>query len=272
VSYQYTNRNGDPVNASDGVTGLENSSPSPCITCFLSENPRICRSRLHSLFSITIRLVNKEYFCYNTESSNSVFCFLGNFEVRLTVDQVSGATMKKESVPLSNVEHAARIFSEYGDFILAVIRYQCGDHAQADDLLQDFFLSLVSKPVPADIRNVKGYLYRAITNDIVDAARRVQKYRALMHKYAESVDYAVNKNTPENALVETEEMNKTLKLIERCLPHSEAQAITLRYRENCDIQEISKKMRINNRSVSKYISAGLRKIRRFWPIKQGNLE
>jgi RNA polymerase sigma factor (sigma-70 family) len=298
VWYWHSNPNGGQVKTSEAVTGMENSPPSPCITRFLSENPyirrfdfdsplpeelrsppfpprisrqlMICRSRLDSLFSITIRLANKQYFGYNTETSKSVLCFSGNFEVRSTVDQMSGTTMKKESVPLSNVERAAQTFCEYGDFILAVIHYQSGNHVQADDLLQDFFLSLVSKPVPSGIQNVKGYLYRAITNDIADAARRVKKYRALMHKYAESLDYSVNKSTPENALIETEEMNKTFKLIEGYLPRSQAQAITFRYRDNCDIKEVSKKMRINHRSVSKYISAGLRKIRRFWPIKQGN--
>ena len=47
----------------------------------------------------------------------------------------------KESERLNNVERAAQIFSEYGDFILAVIHYQTSNHAQADDLFQDFFLS-----------------------------------------------------------------------------------------------------------------------------------
>ncbi|MHC4792547.1 MAG: RNA polymerase sigma factor, partial [Planctomycetota bacterium] len=75
------------------------------------------------------------------------------------------ASIKKDGVP-SNVNHAAKIFSEYGDFIRGVIRYQVGNDAQADDLFQDFFLSLVSRPVPADIQNIKKYLYRAITNDI----------------------------------------------------------------------------------------------------------
>ena len=294
--YWHSNRNGGQVKTSEGVPGMGNSSF--CMPCFLSENPHISRfdsdspvsenlrnppvlprisrqlvirrSRLDSLFTIPIRLVNKEYFCYNAATSKSVVPFLGNSEGRLRVDQMSGARIKKESVPLSNIERAAQIFSEYGDFILAVIHYQSGNHVQADDLLQDFFLSLVSKPVPSGIQNVKGYLYRAITNDIVDAARRVKKYRALMHKYAESIDNSVNKNAPINALIETEQMKKTFKLIEGCLPRSEAQAITFRYKDNCDIKDISEKMRINHRSVSKYISAGLRKVRRFWPTKQGN--
>lgn len=178
-------------------------------------------------------------------------------------------SVKKSSAP-SNVDRAAEIFSKYGDFILAVIRYQVGNDVQADDLFQDFFLSLVSRPIPTGIQNIKSYLYRAITNDIVDAARRVQKYQARMHKYAECLDYSINKNTLENALIRKEEINKMFKLIEGRLPHSEARAITFRFRNNFNIKEVAKKMHVNNRTVSRYISVGLSKVRQFFSVKKGD--
>ena len=178
------------------------------------------------------------------------------------------ARVKKKSVLPSNVERAAEIFSEYGDFIRAVIRYQVSNDAQADDLFQDFFLSLVSRPIPARIQNIKSYLYRAITNDIVDAARRVEKYRTRMRKYAECLDFSINKNTPENALINKEEINKMFKLIEGRLPHSEAQAIKWRYIYNLNIKEIAEKMCVNTRTVSRYICEGLSKIRQFFSVKK----
>jgi RNA polymerase sigma factor (sigma-70 family) len=178
--------------------------------------------------------------------------------------------VKKESVPPDNVARSAEIFSEYGDFIRAVIRYQVSNDAQADDLFQNFFLSLVSRPIPAGIHNVKGYLYKAITNDVVDAARRVEKYKTRMNKYAECFNYSVNKNGPENALIEVEQTNKMFKLIEGRLRRSEAQAITLRYRNSYNIEEAAKKMHVNNRTISRYISAGLSKVRQFLTLKQGD--
>jgi RNA polymerase sigma factor (sigma-70 family) len=180
------------------------------------------------------------------------------------------ARVKKESVPQGNVARAAEIFSKYGDFIRAVIYYHVKNDAQADDLFQDFFLSLVSKPIPADIQNVKGYLYKAITNDIVDAVRRVEKYKTRMDKYAECFNYSVNNNRPENAFVETEQTNKMFRLIEGWLRHSEAQAITLRYRNSYNIKEVAKKMHVNNRTISRYISAGLSKVRQFLTVKRGD--
>jgi RNA polymerase sigma factor (sigma-70 family) len=174
------------------------------------------------------------------------------------------ARVKKESVPPGNVARAAEIFSKYGDFIRTVIYYRVKNDAQANDLFQDFFLSLVSRPLPAGIRNVKSYLYRAITNDIVDAVRRVEKYKTRMDKYAECFNYSVNKNGPENAL------NEMFRLIEGRLRHSEAQAITLRYRNSYNIKEVAKKMHVNNRTISRYISAGLSKVRQFLTVKRGD--
>jgi RNA polymerase sigma factor (sigma-70 family) len=230
----------------------------------------IRRSKLDSLSTIPVPLVNNEYLCYNTVTSKSVVPFLDDFKGHLRVGRMSMASIKKEFVPLSNVERATEIFSEYGDFILGVIRYQASNHALADDLFQDFFLSLVSKPIPQNIQNVKSYLYRAITNDIADAARRVEKYRARMHKYAECLNYSINKSNPEDALIEIEQINKMFKLIEGCLPHSEAQAIALRYRHNYSIKEVAEKIHVNRRSVSRYISAGLSKLRQFLTVKQGD--
>jgi len=175
--------------------------------------------------------------------------------------------VKKSSAP-SNVDRAAEIFSKYEDFILAVIRYRVGNDGQADDLFQDLFLSLVSKPIPPCIQNIKSYLYRAIINDIVDAARRVENYKTLMHKYFEYFDYSINKNTPENALIEKEELDKMLALIQGRLPRSEARAITLRFRDNFSIKEIAKKMHVNSRTASRYISAGLSKVRHFVNTKK----
>ena len=179
------------------------------------------------------------------------------------------ARAKKEPVLTGNVARAAEIFSEYGDFIRTVIYYHVENNAQADDLFQDFFLSLVSKPIPANIQNVKGYLYKAITNDIVDAVRRVEKYKTRMNKYAERLNYSVNNNRPENAFIETEQTNKMFRLIEGWLRHSEAQAITLRYRNSYNIKEAAKKMHVNNRTISRYISAGLSKVRQFLIVKRG---
>jgi RNA polymerase sigma factor (sigma-70 family) len=178
--------------------------------------------------------------------------------------------VKEKFVPSENVARAAEVFSEYGDFIRAVIRYKVKNEDWASDLFQDFFLSLVSKPIPAGVQNVRSYLYKAITNDIADGTRRVEQYKNRINKYAERLNFFINKSTPENALIEKEEIDRIFKLIEGWLRRSEAQAVSLRYRNGYNIKEVAKKMHVNNRTVSRYISTGLSKIRQSLPVKQGD--
>ena len=163
---------------------------------------------------------------------------------------------------ITSVNNATNVFAEYGDFIRKVIRYQAKNEIQAEDLFQNFYLSLIARPVPPGIQNIKSYLYRAITNDIIDATRRVEKYQNLVLKYAERTDRFTHKKTPEKSSIDLEEKSQIFELIEMRLPGSEAQAISLRYKNNDNIKEIAKKMDVGSGSVRRYISVGLGKIRR----------
>jgi RNA polymerase sigma factor (sigma-70 family) len=182
---------------------------------------------------------------------------------------VSSTDGKEVSNVMNNTARAAEIFSLHGDFIRAVIRYRIGDEALVDDLYQDFFLSLVSRPIPPDVRNVKNYLYRAIINDSFDAVRRVEQYQNRIQRYAKRIENPINKNHPENALIETEETEKMFKAVERFLSSSESQAVTLRLKNDSSIGEVAKQMAVNKRSVSRYISVGLKKLRQVVLKKEG---
>ncbi len=175
--------------------------------------------------------------------------------------------LPKGSKCRNNVGLAAEIFAEYGGFIHMVIFSQVKNKARIDDIFQDFFLSLVHKPVPQNVKNIKGYLYRAITNDIIDATRRVNRYSYHMHKYHEYPNHSINKKTPENAFINVEETNKMFGLIRRRLTNSQYQAMALRYRTDHSIKEVAEKMGVKSTSVSRYLSIGLKKIRQSLKLK-----
>jgi RNA polymerase sigma factor (sigma-70 family) len=166
-----------------------------------------------------------------------------------------------------SVDTAHNVFAEYGNFIQAVIRSRVKNKAEADDTFQNFFLSLVHKPVPEGVRDIRGYLYKAIINDIVDAARRVERYQALVHRYSEQLNFSANTISPENALTIREETDKVLGLISERLRKSEFQAITLRYSNCTDINEVAEKMGVNSGTVRRYVSVGLAKVRKFLTAK-----
>ena len=160
------------------------------------------------------------------------------------------------------VQRAVAIFSEYGDFILAVLRFQAHDRSWQEDLFQEFFLTLIRKPVPADVRNIKGYLYRAIVNHILDSVRARDNYRRAMKKYAKRARIPINSRLAANVLIaDTEERNAAIASLARHLQEREAQAFVLRYRDNFSIGEIAARMGVNVRTVSRYLSESLRRLR-----------
>jgi RNA polymerase sigma factor (sigma-70 family) len=160
------------------------------------------------------------------------------------------------------VRKAAELFAAHGSFIRAVIRFQAKNQFREDDFYQEFFLSLIRKPMPADVRNVKGYLYRAITNDVVDFTRRQGSRQHCFAEYAQVIRISINKSTPEDAMMLHDERESAFRCLTRQLRQREAEAVTLRYRDNCSIAEIASRMGVDKRTVSRYLSAGLRQLRR----------
>ena len=172
---------------------------------------------------------------------------------------------------IDRVNAAARIFEEHGDFIRAVIRFKAGNKVQVDDIVQDFFLTLVQKPLPPDVRDTRSYLYKVITHSVFDAVHRLKNYQQKLDRYYRNVNLPVNGCPPESASIETEETDRIFEVIERRLCPREAEAVALRYKSDYSIEEIADAMNVDRRSVSRYIAVSLRKVRGFLMAKRGGL-
>jgi RNA polymerase sigma factor (sigma-70 family) len=169
-----------------------------------------------------------------------------------------------------NVSSAAEIFAEHGDYIYKIIRYKAQNQNDVDDLYHDFFLSLVAKPVPPDIENIKSYLYRAITNDIIDAARRMERHKSLMNKYTENCAFFVNKSGSTDAYLVEANIDKILSLAKEKLSPKKVRALALRYKNNLSNEDIARKLGVKKESVSRYICIGLKEIQSILAKKEEN--
>jgi RNA polymerase sigma factor (sigma-70 family) len=167
-----------------------------------------------------------------------------------------------------DVQRATAIFSEHCDFIRAVIRYKIKDESMAEDLFHNFFLSLVSRPIPAEVQDIKGYIYKAIINDITDHIRHLGRYQAMTNRCADYKKLTVNNRLPEDALMEKEQTDRIIELIRKRVTKNEFKAIASRYCDGLSIKESADRMSINDRSVVRYISTGLSKVKNFLAIKQ----
>lgn len=170
------------------------------------------------------------------------------------------------------VRTAAGIFKEYGGFIRSVIAARAKDKGQVDDLYQAFFLSLVLRPVPETVGNIKGYLYRAIVRDIIDETRKAEKQRKHEHDYGRQCRQTGNAERPEEILMNAERQERFFALVERMLPHRQATSILLRYKHSLSIRETAREMGVDDRSISRYVCTGLRRIRQILNNNDGELD
>lgn len=160
-----------------------------------------------------------------------------------------------------NMKLATRIYNENSETIRRIIRRQVNDPTTVDDILHDFFLSLIRKPIPNEIENIKGYLYQAIRHDILDAAARKKNYNARLTRYAQRKIYENKSSNPQKIALKKDEIQKIFDLINNQLPPREAMAVLQRYLYDLNTTQAAKAMNIDKRSFSRYICVGLKKIR-----------
>ena len=84
----------------------------------------------------------------------------------------------KKSEALNNVIKAEKLFVEYGGFIRSTLSFNVKNETLSDDIFQDLFLFFVSKPIGEEVKNVKGFLYRVISDRIKDTIRRKIRYQS----------------------------------------------------------------------------------------------
>jgi RNA polymerase sigma factor (sigma-70 family) len=126
---------------------------------------------------------------------------------------------------------------------------------------------MVAKPIPKEVQNVRGFLYKLISDTVKDAYRRRMRYQARIHKYGKRKPRTVE-TRPETSLIDIEEAKKMFDLVERHLPTKEALAVKLRFKNECDTGEAAEIMGVNPRSISRYVSVGLKKIEHVFYEKQ----
>ena len=168
------------------------------------------------------------------------------------------------------VELAAEIFSKYSSEIRSMIGFNVKDKSRADDVFQDLFVSLVHNPIPSDVNDIKAYLYRAITNDVIDVFRRTKIHQVSVERYAETHRYDVAREDPQDRAIEAEETRKMFQLIENLLPKRQATAFVHRCANSLSTSDTAERMSVDKRSIHHYLAAAKKKMRDFGPENEGN--
>lgn len=169
-------------------------------------------------------------------------------------------TVKTDGQQARNLEKATKIYKDYEDFIRETIVKQ--DPVNAEDLFHDFFLFISSKPIPDHIENVKGYIYRALQNDLLDFFRYNANYNARLRRYALKHQPEPSNNDPQEITALKNTAEYVFAIANQKLPAYLARVFRLCFKDQHSIHEISEIIGVPPRSVSVYVCNALKQVRK----------
>ncbi len=169
--------------------------------------------------------------------------------------------MKVKTKDAGNMEQVKEIYEKHGNQIYSIIRSNINNKSDIDDIFQDYFLSIMQRPIPQQHLNILAFINRAIKNDVRDAASRSQSYYQRNRKYAEMHSDRFKSKTPDDIVIHSEEIRRLFEFVENQLLQHEAEAIINKFRHGKNNLETADVMDIERRSVSCYLCTGLKKLR-----------
>ncbi len=155
-------------------------------------------------------------------------------------------------------EALARIYEKYVDTMLTLAMGLLNDTAEAEDVVQDVFVSFARSSNGFTLRgNLKAYLTTSVVNCVRDRIRR-QRRRSTTR--SEEVPVASETRSPEEQLMFSEYAGRLGEALDG-LPHEQREAIVLRLKTNMKFKDIARLQGISvNTALGRY-RYGLRKLR-----------
>lgn len=158
-------------------------------------------------------------------------------------------------------EAVHHIHQEYCQWILATIKKLVRHGDDADDIFQDFFVLLLTKPQLARSIQHKGFLYRTLNRDVIDFMRRKKAYRNRLNKFADKKPPNTQDISTLDRLLSQQECQFITQLIEQKLPDSLRKVLKMHLDCNCTNSEIARRLNIGPASARRYLYLGRKKVK-----------
>lgn len=151
---------------------------------------------------------------------------------------------------LTNEKYIIDAVNQYSDTVFRVAFQYTKDRADAEDVLQEVFLTLLKKPpqIPLEDDGLKAWLIRVTINKSKDYLRANKRRRALLHNY----------RFPEQPISHDEVFEALEKLSEL-----DRNALYLHYYERYTAREIANILGHNERAITKRIGRARKKLKHF---------
>ena len=153
-----------------------------------------------------------------------------------------------------NEEIVTALYEELRPALLGYAYHLTGSTREAEDLVQIAFLQLFDQLMRrAEIRNVRGWIYRAVHSLAINQVTRSRRHDSLIKEWLAD-GFAEDPQSVEEALAQRQEIENALQLVNE----RERHCLMLRA-EGLSYQEIADVLEISAKSVSVYLARGLKK-------------
>lgn len=128
--------------------------------------------------------------------------------------------------------------------------------SDADDLVQDVFLSLQSRGAGAQIDNVEGYLFRTAAN-VLGMRRRKAGWRWGSQEDLENAHDLIDELSPERILISKQALEQVVRALADMPPRT-AQAFFLYRFGHLSQEAVARRMGVSVKAVEKFLRKALR--------------
>ncbi|MCM1311987.1 MAG: RNA polymerase sigma factor [Bacteroides sp.] len=162
---------------------------------------------------------------------------------------------KLSNIPTAICRNFSTLFGEERKDMFRYACYKIGNAEDAEDMLQDVYLTLHDKlRGGTDICNLRGYLYRCLSNTCTDYLRRRQGMKTV------SIEQADGICNPETENFEQE--YRRISTLLSAIPEEQAEVIRMRIHSDKSFVEIAEILEISVSTVKSRFQYGIEKIRK----------
>jgi len=154
------------------------------------------------------------------------------------------------------------IYEKYADSLLTISANLLNDKADAEDVVQDVFVSFVKSIDKFHLRgSLKGFLTTCAANRSRDYIRKSRRRRSLPVNRAEQAEQSATEVKNPVQLVLRSEQLEGLSCAIAKLPHEQREAIVLRLHGDMGFKQIAKMQNITIKTAQSRYRYGLKKLR-----------
>lgn len=148
----------------------------------------------------------------------------------------------------------AELVHHRGRDLIAYALMLCGNHAQAQDLVQEALIKVISRARSGtSMESVEAYVRRTIANTYIDGYRRRGVWGRIRHLAASPTDSA----GPADEVAERVDLALALRL----LSPRERAVVVLRFYQDLPVSAIAIELGLNQGTVKRYLSNATAKLR-----------